>query len=85
MAAGYSSFLSRGKAQYKPCLPLASVRETAHWLVAHRGLAPGGSGQLDLATGPAFVDSFEKTPTERIRKENLSNDIGDCWDLEKSG
>ncbi len=33
----------------------------------------------------AFVDSFEKTPTERIRKENLSNDISDCWDLEKSG
>lgn len=33
----------------------------------------------------AFVDSFEKTSTERIRKENLSKDISACWDLEKSG
>jgi crotonobetaine/carnitine-CoA ligase len=32
-----------------------------------------------------FVDFFEKTPTERIRKENLSQDTSDCWDLEKSG
>jgi crotonobetaine/carnitine-CoA ligase len=33
----------------------------------------------------AFVDSFEKTPSERIRKENLSKDTADCWDLESSG
>ncbi len=33
----------------------------------------------------AFVDSFEKTPTERIRKENLSKDTTQCWDLEGSG
>jgi crotonobetaine/carnitine-CoA ligase len=32
-----------------------------------------------------FIDSFEKTPTERIRKENLSKDTVDCWDLESSG
>jgi len=32
-----------------------------------------------------FVDSFEKTPTERIRKENLSKDTSDCWDFESSG
>jgi crotonobetaine/carnitine-CoA ligase len=33
----------------------------------------------------AWVNSFDKTPTERIRKENLSRDIHDCWDLERSG
>lgn len=33
----------------------------------------------------AFVDGFKKTPTERIRKETLSNDTNDCWDLERSG
>ena len=33
----------------------------------------------------AFVDSFEKTPTVRIRKENLSRDVQGCWDLEHSG
>jgi crotonobetaine/carnitine-CoA ligase len=32
-----------------------------------------------------FVDSFEKTPTERIRKENLSKETTDGWDLERSG
>jgi crotonobetaine/carnitine-CoA ligase len=32
-----------------------------------------------------FVGSFEKTPTERIRKENLSKDTTKCWDLERSG
>ena len=32
-----------------------------------------------------FVDGFQKTPTERIRKETLSHDTKDCWDLEKSG
>jgi len=32
-----------------------------------------------------FVDSFERTPTERIRKENLSKETTDCWDLESSG
>ena len=33
----------------------------------------------------AFVDSFERTPTERIRKESLSKDITKCWDLESTG
>ena len=33
----------------------------------------------------AFVDGFKKTPTERIRKEELSRDTSDCWDLERSG
>ena len=32
-----------------------------------------------------FVDFFEKTPTERIRKENLPKGTTDCWDLESSG
>ncbi|MGD8563207.1 MAG: AMP-binding protein [Desulfarculaceae bacterium] len=32
-----------------------------------------------------FIDSFEKTPTERIRKENLPADSTATWDLEKSG
>jgi crotonobetaine/carnitine-CoA ligase len=27
-----------------------------------------------------FVDSFRKTPTERIQKQYLSNAIDDCWD-----
>lgn len=31
----------------------------------------------------AFVERFEKTPTQRIRKENLSHYTNDCWDLEK--
>lgn len=32
----------------------------------------------------AFVDEFPKTPTQRIRKGELSRTV-DCWDLEKSG
>jgi crotonobetaine/carnitine-CoA ligase len=33
----------------------------------------------------AFIEDFEKTPTQRISKDKLSRDITDCWDLEKSG
>lgn len=33
----------------------------------------------------AFVDTFDKTPTQRIRKETLSKDTTNCWDLERSG
>lgn len=33
----------------------------------------------------AFVDEFPKTPSERIRKGELSQSIDDCFDLEKSG
>lgn len=32
-----------------------------------------------------FVKYFEKTGTQRIRKDQLSKDIENCWDLEKSG
>ena len=32
-----------------------------------------------------FVESFEKTPTQRIRKKELSTDLNGCWDLEKTG
>ena len=31
----------------------------------------------------AFIERFEKTPTERIIKKTLSNHTNDCWDLEK--
>lgn len=31
-----------------------------------------------------MVDSFPKTPTERIRKKELSLDVSHCWDFEKS-
>jgi carnitine-CoA ligase len=30
-----------------------------------------------------FVDSFQKTPTERIQKQFLSKSVDDCWDKEK--
>jgi carnitine-CoA ligase len=33
----------------------------------------------------AFVESFAKTPTERVRKETLSKQADGAWDLEKSG
>ena len=33
----------------------------------------------------AFIEAFEKTPTQRIRKEALSKDTRNCWDLERSG
>jgi crotonobetaine/carnitine-CoA ligase len=33
----------------------------------------------------AFIESFKKTPTERIQKETLPKSIEDCWDIEKSG
>jgi len=33
----------------------------------------------------AWVNGFDKTPTERIRKKNLSRDTQDCWDRERSG
>ncbi len=32
-----------------------------------------------------WANGFEKTPTERIRKKNLSRDTQDCWDRERSG
>ena len=31
----------------------------------------------------AFVDRFQKTPTERIQKQFLSTAIDDCWDRGK--
>jgi crotonobetaine/carnitine-CoA ligase len=33
----------------------------------------------------AFVESLPKTPSERIRKDALSQSTEDCWDLEHSG
>lgn len=33
----------------------------------------------------AFLDEFPKTPSERIRKGELSRALDDCFDLEKSG
>lgn len=33
----------------------------------------------------AIVETFEKTPTLRIRKEALPRDTSHCWDLERSG
>jgi len=33
----------------------------------------------------AWVNGFDKTPTQRIRKKSLSRDTRDCWDLERSG
>lgn len=32
-----------------------------------------------------FVDEFPRTPTQRIRKRELSRDTAGCWDYEKSG
>jgi crotonobetaine/carnitine-CoA ligase len=32
-----------------------------------------------------FVDEFPRTPTERIRKDQLSTSVASCWDLEQSG
>ena len=33
----------------------------------------------------AFVDAFPKTPSERIRKDELPRSVDGCWDLEQSG
>ena len=33
----------------------------------------------------AFIDEFPKTPTQRIRKMDLSRSVDNCWDVEKSG
>jgi len=33
----------------------------------------------------AFIDEFPKTPTQRIKKAELSRSVADCWDLEASG
>ncbi len=32
-----------------------------------------------------LVDAFPLTPTERIRKDQLSTSVASCWDLERSG
>jgi crotonobetaine/carnitine-CoA ligase len=32
-----------------------------------------------------FVEAFPKTPSERIRKDELSRSVAESWDLEKSG
>ncbi|MCC6197244.1 MAG: AMP-binding protein [Burkholderiales bacterium] len=32
-----------------------------------------------------FVEDFPRTPSQRVRKEALSRDTGNCWDLERSG
>ncbi len=31
----------------------------------------------------AFIDAFEKTSTERIRKGSLSRETDDCWDMQR--
>ena len=33
----------------------------------------------------AFIGEFPKTPSQRIRKAELSRTLSDCWDLEKTG
>jgi crotonobetaine/carnitine-CoA ligase len=33
----------------------------------------------------AFVEDFPRTPTQRVRKLELSRETRDCWDLEASG
>jgi carnitine-CoA ligase len=33
----------------------------------------------------AFVDDLPKTPSERVRKDELSRSVEGCWDLEQSG
>jgi carnitine-CoA ligase len=33
----------------------------------------------------AFIDAFPKTPSERIRKDELPRSVDGCWDLEQSG
>jgi len=33
----------------------------------------------------AFIDQFPKTPSERIRKDELPRSVDGCWDLEQSG
>ena len=33
----------------------------------------------------AFVREFPKTPSERIKKDELPRSVEDCWDLERSG
>ena len=33
----------------------------------------------------ALVDDFPRTPTQRIRKDELPRSVADCWDLEQSG
>ncbi len=33
----------------------------------------------------AFVEEFPKTPSERIRKEELPRSVEGCWDLQQSG
>jgi crotonobetaine/carnitine-CoA ligase len=33
----------------------------------------------------AFVEAFTKTPSERIRKDELPRSVESCWDLEQSG
>jgi crotonobetaine/carnitine-CoA ligase len=32
----------------------------------------------------AFIDSFDKTPSQRIKKEGLSRSTTDCWDRKAS-
>ncbi len=32
----------------------------------------------------AFIDAFDKTPSQRIKKENLSRSTSDCWDRKAS-
>jgi crotonobetaine/carnitine-CoA ligase len=32
----------------------------------------------------AFTDAFEKTPTQRIRKERIPREVGGVWDLERT-
>ena len=33
----------------------------------------------------AFVGEFPKTPSERIKKDELPRSVDDCWDFERSG
>lgn len=33
----------------------------------------------------AFTEEFPKTPSQRIRKAELSRSTTDCWDLDAAG
>jgi carnitine-CoA ligase len=66
----------------------AFVRLRSGWTLSPLALIQWCESRLAYFQIPryiAFVDSLPKTPSERIRKNALSQSTEGCWDLERSG
>ncbi|MBV2145104.1 AMP-binding protein [Falsochrobactrum sp. TDYN1] len=60
----------------KPVSGIFAVEAFHDWCRAHMA-------KFQVPRFVAFIDEFPRTPTQRIRKHELSKSLEDCWDAEK--